>query len=58
MVVSVCKFPGGVFTSCPESYVVQPGGNAEQLAFSEWKAEILNQSRGNSDLIEVNVLVD
>ena len=57
VVVSVCKFPGGVFTSCPDSYVVRRDGNVEQLTFSEWKAEILNQSRGKSDSIKISVLL-
>ena len=57
VVVSVCKFPGGVFTSCPDSYVVRRDGNVEQLAFSEWKAEILNQSRGKSDSVKTSVLL-
>ena len=46
VVVSVCKFPGGVFTACPESYVVGSKGNVEPLDFGQWKAEVLNQSRG------------
>ncbi|KAL8617715.1 hypothetical protein ACOMHN_053548 [Nucella lapillus] len=51
VVVSVCKFPGGVFTACPESYVVRcNGGQVQQLTFAQWRAEILNQSRVRPDL--------
>ncbi|XP_076461245.1 schlafen family member 13-like isoform X2 [Babylonia areolata] len=50
VVVSVCKFPGGVFTACPESYVVRQGGQVEQLDFPEWKDEVLNQARVRPDL--------
>ncbi|KAK7109857.1 hypothetical protein V1264_013826 [Littorina saxatilis] len=50
VVVSVCKFPGGVFTCCPESYVVRPGGDVEQLSFNQWKAEVLSQSRVRPEL--------
>lgn len=50
VVVSVCKFPGGVFTSCPESFVVGTNTEVRQLTFSEWREEILNQSRARPDL--------
>nr|KAG5693525.1 hypothetical protein BaRGS_006227 [Batillaria attramentaria] len=50
VVVSVCKFPGGVFTSCPESFVVGANRDVRQLSFSEWKEEVLNQSRARAEL--------
>ncbi|KAI8783794.1 schlafen family member 13 [Biomphalaria glabrata] len=54
IVVSVCKMFGGVFTSCPESYMITkvlqsdshyPKYGIRRLEFDEWKAELLNQSR-------------
>lgn len=54
IVVSVCKMFGGVFTSCPESYVLTsqvqanrwaPKYGIRRLEFDEWKAELLNQTR-------------
>ncbi|KAH9500557.1 hypothetical protein Btru_072253 [Bulinus truncatus] len=54
IVVSVCKMFGGVFTSCPESYVISkiqqssspyPKYGIRKLDFDEWKSELLNQSR-------------
>ena len=48
--MSVCKYPGGVFTSCPESYVInhdsQDVPQVCQLSFAEWKSEMLNQTKG------------
>lgn len=46
VVVSVCKFPGGVFTDTPDSYFVDEHGNIEKWKFYEWKLAMLNPLRG------------
>lgn len=54
LVMSVCKFPGGVFINCPQSYIVRRSvdgiQSVEQLTFSEWKSEMLNHSRVRPEL--------
>ncbi|CAC5380773.1 unnamed protein product [Mytilus coruscus] len=50
VVVSVCKFPGGVFTASPDSYFVNEFGDIETWKFSEWKLSMLNPLRDKPDL--------
>ncbi|XP_005096595.1 schlafen family member 13 isoform X2 [Aplysia californica] len=57
IVVSVCKMPGGVFSNCPEAFVVSRSQDSnsngdnkvrprvEKLAFRDWKAEMLSKER-------------
>lgn len=52
VVVSVCKFPGGVFTDTPDSYFVDEHGNIEKWKFYEWKLAMLNPLRGKDILIK------
>ena len=44
--MSVCKFPGCVFTSCPESCYVNRDGLVVDFTFSLWKSTILNPLKG------------
>jgi len=46
VVVSVCKFPGGVFTSTPDSYFVNEKGEVECWNFKEWREALLSRHRG------------
>ena len=48
VVVSVCKFPGCVFTSCPESFYVNREGKVVDFNFPLWKDSMLNPLRGNA----------
>ena len=48
VVVSVCKFQGCVFTSCPESFYVNRDGMVMDFSFPLWKESMLNPLRGNS----------
>ncbi|KAK3585478.1 hypothetical protein CHS0354_003326 [Potamilus streckersoni] len=42
VVLSICKFPGGVFTSCPESYYVSPYKSVSSFTFTQWKMAMLS----------------
>ncbi|XP_060064963.1 schlafen family member 13-like [Ylistrum balloti] len=50
VVVSVCKFPGGVFTSVPESYYVNDYGGVEAWSFKLWKQALLSSHRDKPEL--------
>ncbi|XP_069140967.1 schlafen family member 13-like [Argopecten irradians] len=50
VVVSVCKFPGGVFTSVPESYYVNDYGAVEKWSFKLWKQALLSSHRDKPEL--------
>ncbi|XP_052252656.1 schlafen family member 13-like isoform X2 [Dreissena polymorpha] len=50
IVVSVVKFPGGVFTSCPVSTFVSAGGGVEEFSFTKWKEAIMNPLRDVPEL--------
>ncbi|GFR64910.1 schlafen family member 13 [Elysia marginata] len=53
IVISICKMYGGVFMTCPESYVITRDVTSSskniftsrKLEFDEWKTELLSQSR-------------
>lgn len=47
MVVSVCKFPGGVFTATPGSYYVDTHNQEVKCwSFDQWRKAMLNPFRG------------
>jgi hypothetical protein len=46
VVVSVCKFPGGVFTNCPTSSYINTEGHVVDFTFDQWKEAVLNPLRG------------
>ncbi|XP_033756520.1 schlafen family member 13-like [Pecten maximus] len=50
VVVSVCKFPGGVFTAVPESYYVNDYGGVEEWTFKLWKQALLSSYRDKPEL--------
>ncbi|KAK3095720.1 hypothetical protein FSP39_018052 [Pinctada imbricata] len=50
VVVSVCKFPGGVFTACPDSYFINEEGNVQSWVFHQWKLSMLNSFRDKPEL--------
>ncbi|XP_067657442.1 schlafen family member 8-like [Haliotis asinina] len=50
VVISVCKFPGGVFTSCPESYYLDQSRQVKAFTYSQWKLAVLNQVRDKPEL--------
>ena len=54
VVVSVCRFPGGVFTACPESFHVDSKGDVHTFTFEQWKEAHLAEVRG-SNLIYKNL---
>ncbi|XP_041370884.1 schlafen family member 13-like [Gigantopelta aegis] len=50
VVVSVCRFPGGVFTSCPESFHVDSKGDVQAFTFQQWKDAHLAEIRDKPQL--------
>ncbi|XP_046372103.1 schlafen family member 8-like isoform X2 [Haliotis rufescens] len=50
VVISVCRFPGGVFTSCPESYYLDKSGQVKAFTYTQWKLAVLNQVRDKLEL--------
>ncbi|OWF48453.1 schlafen family member 13-like [Mizuhopecten yessoensis] len=50
IVVSVCKFPGGVFTSVPESYYINDYGGVEKWSFQLWKQALRSSHRDKPEL--------
>ncbi|KAK6186067.1 hypothetical protein SNE40_008174 [Patella caerulea] len=50
VVVSVCKFPGGVFTTSPESYYVDSTGIVKKFTFDDWKSATLAEIRDKPEL--------
>ncbi|XP_006820045.1 schlafen family member 5-like [Saccoglossus kowalevskii] len=42
VVVSVVKYPGLVYTQCPESYHIV-NGKVEQLSFTDWRSNLMMQ---------------
>ncbi|CAC5417985.1 unnamed protein product [Mytilus coruscus] len=40
IVVSVCRYPGGVFTDTPKAYYIREDGAIQQFTFEEWKTRI------------------
>ena len=47
VVISIVKFPGGVFTLCPYSSYVNTDGQVAEFTFGEWKEAMMNPLRGN-----------
>lgn len=41
IVVSVCRYPGGVFTDTPKAYYTREDGAIKQFTFEEWKTRML-----------------
>ncbi|XP_060597672.1 schlafen family member 13-like isoform X1 [Ruditapes philippinarum] len=50
VVVSVCKFPGGVFTNCPTSSYINTEGHVVDFTFDQWKEAVLNPLRDVPEL--------
>lgn len=50
VVVSVCKFPGGVFTNCPTSTYISTEGHVVDFTFDQWKEAVLNPLRDVPEL--------
>ncbi|KAL4231483.1 platelet maturation [Mactra antiquata] len=50
VVVSVCKFPGGVFTNCPNSSYIDTEGKVVNFTFDQWRDSILNPLRDIPEL--------
>lgn len=50
VVVSVVKFPGGVFTSCPASSYINADGRVVDFNFDDWKEAVLNPLRDVPEL--------
>ena len=51
VVVSVVKFPNGVFTHCPISSFVNVEGRVQEFTFDEWKEAIHKPLRGKSLIV-------
>lgn len=48
VVVSVCKFPGGVFTATPDSFYVNTRNQEVKCwSFDQWRKAMLNPFRGD-----------
>lgn len=41
IVVSVCRYPGGVFTDTPKAYYIREDGAIQQFTFEEWKTRMI-----------------
>ena len=54
VVVSVVRYPGGVFTHCPVSSFVSPAGRVEEFTFSQWHDAVLNPLRGTVTLVTMH----
>ncbi|XP_052773230.1 schlafen family member 13-like [Mya arenaria] len=50
VVVSVVRFPGGVFTHCPVSSYVSTSGRLEEFTFTQWRDAVLNPLRDVPEL--------
>lgn len=46
--VSVCKYPGGVFTHTPEAYYIsEEDRTIQQFTFKEWKNRMISSNKGD-----------